>query len=498
MRVGKVFTGSALANFILVIFTGAPNPYSWCRAAIVSALLVRRILGRLAPVWFGEKLRLPATLGYRWDQEHRAYALETERIDGRHVALRHPLSGERDDELEELRRRVLPRLQEKLRRAGFDGLLWQAGLGNPVALNNFLVEDNKAGHRRWVWIDLESGVPALFPVNPLKLLAWYLPRSFAHRQPLFDHVDIGKLARYLEWSRRSLESRLGAEEFEALCADVVRLRRSERAWRRLPRLRRGITHARMKGMISASKARWFRKHSLWWSMWILRRSLADALHAAREGIERAIRRIAHFPVRTALRLFRRFATSHQYRARLARLLILQRIRLWMHRRQLTVEEATYYRGMQKKESASTYLADFAVHLALKPLAKLTTYVIVPVGILWSSGAFTEDAVLFLVSMMLAGPTYRTAYTLGRVILAFGRGEERPWVALLTGVMPIVGNGAFLMQFLYASRDGAQRPLPQFMLCDAGAWLGTRVPIWGGPDTGAEHLGNRVAARASGV
>jgi len=40
-------------------------------------------------------------------------------------------------------------LQKRLIESGFDGLVWQAGKGNPVALNNFLL-DNK---RNWVWID---------------------------------------------------------------------------------------------------------------------------------------------------------------------------------------------------------------------------------------------------------------------------------------------------------------------------------------------------------
>ncbi|MCH7863163.1 MAG: hypothetical protein IH998_16205 [Proteobacteria bacterium] len=79
----------------------------------------------------------------------------------------------------------MPNLRTHLERAGFDGLLWQAGIGNPVALNNFLYEradqtqhadPERSDEGRWVWIDLESGVPALFPISP-KVFVKY---SLAH------------------------------------------------------------------------------------------------------------------------------------------------------------------------------------------------------------------------------------------------------------------------------------------------------------------------------
>ena len=43
----------------------------------------------------------------------------------------------------------MPALRSHLEFAGFDGLLWQAGHGNPVALNNFLLESASQGGEKW-------------------------------------------------------------------------------------------------------------------------------------------------------------------------------------------------------------------------------------------------------------------------------------------------------------------------------------------------------------
>jgi hypothetical protein len=81
LRVRKVFTGTTLSNIILIVLTGAPNPYTWCRHAIASAFYTRRILAVLVRMWFGDLLQVAGSrTRTSWDAERRAFALETELI----------------------------------------------------------------------------------------------------------------------------------------------------------------------------------------------------------------------------------------------------------------------------------------------------------------------------------------------------------------------------------------------------------------------------------
>ena len=57
----------------------------------------------------------------------------------------------------------------------------------------FLLETGPSGEKHWVWIDMESGVPALFPLSPLALFRFYLPRALRYGRPMFDDIDIPRL-----------------------------------------------------------------------------------------------------------------------------------------------------------------------------------------------------------------------------------------------------------------------------------------------------------------
>jgi len=130
----------------------------------------------------------------------------------------------RESELGELVQQVMRPLRQHLLESGFDGLVWQAGLGDPVAASNFLLGDpgsdpspaSGAAERQCVWFDLESGVPALFSLNPLALFRFYLPRSFAHGGALFDDVETTTLRAYLGEHGSDIETRLGADALAEL------------------------------------------------------------------------------------------------------------------------------------------------------------------------------------------------------------------------------------------------------------------------------------------
>ncbi len=56
---------------------------------------------------------------------------------------------------------------------------------------------------------------------------------------------------------------------------------------------------------------------------------------------------------------------------------------------------------------------------------------------------------------------------------------------------MAGNVAYPLQILYSGTEGGSR-VAQFLLYDIFGATGRRIPIWGGPDTGAEHAFNALA------
>ena len=126
----KVFDSSGVTKLVQWFFFGAPNPYVWNQDAIACAELRRRILTILVDFWFGGRVRVADAVGHHWNEVAGAYELRTRFCDGRPPRLLHPLRTSDTHEHLELTDDILPVLQERLVEAGFDGLLWQAGLGN--------------------------------------------------------------------------------------------------------------------------------------------------------------------------------------------------------------------------------------------------------------------------------------------------------------------------------------------------------------------------------
>jgi hypothetical protein len=478
----KVFTGEGLADAVHYVFSGAPCAYRWNEAAIRCTVLRRQMLADLVEFWMPADLAVANAVGCNWNEAHRAFELACRFSPGRPAALRQPFSGPRDGELEDLLRNVIEPLQQHLREAGFDGLLWQAGFGNPVATNNFLREATPSG-RRWIWIDLESGVPALFPSNPLTLFSFYLPKSFQHRRPLYDDVDVEKLEAYLTDHAEALAQKLGAERFQRLRARARELAEQQREWKRLHRAQRGIQYQLSQGRITREQADWFsRRVPLWYGRELARGTGAAAVGAGRL-LARACRLVASIDLREVARVTWLSFSSQQYRAQLARTYVGSRIRSWRDRRQLEDAEAAFLRSQLESETSS-YLTDFGMHLAIKPFVKVTQWwAIVP---LMAAGVIPP--LLGATLLLLGGMLGRTAYTAYRLVGAASRGREKPWAALVTGLLPVVGNVAYPIQITVSGseRDGK---LAQFIVLDSFTRLGQLVPIWGGRDTRTEHLFN---------
>ena len=492
----KAFIGDPLGNLVHLLVSGAANPYRWNHDAVLCALYRRRILVELVPYWLGDRLQVAPATGIRWNHELRAWELRTRFVRAFPTALHHPFSSPRDGEQRELAEQIMQPLQRHLEAAGFDGLAWQAGRGNPVAANNFLVSERRdapssrrGAEPRWTWIDLESGVPALFPIDPRSLLGYYLPKCWKHRRALFDDVDIDRLARYLTAHGRDLEERIGPTRVGRLVDDARALGRHQRRWHAPSRLQRSLAAAAMTERITPAQAAWYAQKPWTWYRHEIRRLAGDVVSAARRHGVETLRRLTRIDPLLSARNAARFLFSQRHRSRLARYYVLCRIRYWQQRRQLGRRESAYLRRLAGSRGQAMYLTDFAVHLAIKPFYKLGALVGLP--LLGQAGILPLWAVA--AGVILAGSACRTAYTAGLILSSRLQGQEAPWIALWVGLAPIVGSAAFPVQIIHSS-GGREGKLAGFILYDTLTTIGRKVPIWGGPDTATEHAFNRLADR----
>ncbi len=485
----KVFDARGLTRLVQVVFLGSPNPYVWNEDAVRCAFLRRRILARLVEHWFAGRLCVAGALDLVWNEEHRAFELQAEFSPGVPPPLHHAGRTSGTGLVRELVVEIMAPLQRHLIEAGFPGLVWQAGKGNPVALNNFLLERLDEGRHRWRWIDLESGVPALAPIDPRALFGFYLPQSFRLGRPLFDDVDTQRLERYLDQEGAALQALHGVDELEELRSATRKLARCQTRWKELRRHERGIGHALARGRLNEESAEWFRTRPVRWYTQEGLRYLSSAWRRACALPGWLGRCFVRIPWRASARKAWSFATSGRFRRRSALHFVAQRIRAWERRGQLTRAEALHLRRHLPREESSAYLTDFAVHLALKVPVKTFEYWVLPT--LWAVGWLGDGALAL--GLLMSGPMVRTLYTSVRMAQSLRRGRELPLVALGVGLVPVLGNFAYPVQILYSSTE-EQDDLARFILYDGCARLGRHVPIWGGADTLTEHVFNRLPDR----
>jgi hypothetical protein len=486
----KVFAGDTLSNLIHYLLTGAPNPYIWNEDAIRCAHHRRKVIGALVDAWFRGRLHVADSYGVSWNEETRAWQLATEFSEGDPLPLLHPYRDS-NPEVDELREEILEPLQERLIEAGIDGAVWQAGRGNPVGLNNFLLVDEENGeHSRFAFIDVESGVPALFPMNPLDLFRFYLPRSFHHRQALFDDVDVERLASYLQENETRLREALGDRRFACVEEDAERLGHHQARWRGQCRSHRGIEYQWRKGRLSDERAAYFRRHTVEW----IARELGRASYRA------VLLLLVRLPIRIGnwvlgisvpaiLRNIGRFVSSQQYRTNIGRKYVRGRVREWRKRGQLEERDARTLLEELRSDEASAYLTDFGAHVGMKATFQLLEFTVF--AALVATGVLP---VWFIpVVIALDGLIYRTAYTLYRMSREAAARRPLPWVALFVGLIPLLGSLAFPAQMVF-SANARREDIPRFIIYDTLTRLGVKLPIWGGKDTYTEHVLNRFADR----
>lgn len=491
----KVFTPDSVGELVFYLLNGAPNPYGWSEQAILTAVARRRVLSQLCRYWFGEKLTLPETHGWGWNEHARAYEIRCEFIEGRHLPLRGPMDLPSDAWFADLTEGIMRPLQVHLEEAGLDGLVWQAGRGNPVAASNFMIRSPRAadgeGHAapQWVWIDLESGLPAIFSNSLREQLTFYLPRCWRYGRLLFDDTDVIKLRNYIDSRNADIEKSIGASSVNELFASVESLEYHQLRWKSIALLERGISAALVRGSITDGEATYYRENpASWYGNLLVKGAVNGGLSVAkraRQGIEW----LKELELGVLLSHFGSFVTSQRYRSELSRRYVGQRIRAWEERGSLGTPLAAVLEDELDKDESSAYISDFGVHLMIKPFMKVLQWWIFPA--LFFMGAINE--VVLAAALVAGGGVGRTVYTLGRMAQAGMAGQRLPWIALGLGTLPVLGNTAYPAE-LVACSVGSARVLARFILYDVFATMGRAIPVWGGADTLTEHRMNRLPDR----
>ncbi len=491
----KVFAGRNDA--LHFAFSGTPNPYRWNEDAVQAAHYRRNVLAKLVNYWFGDELKVAGSHGYEWDWQHEAFALETEFIDGRPPMLNHRFSESNEAT-------VLNRLTKKLRahleEAGFYGMLWQAGKGNPVALNNFLIDRKEP--QKHVWIDLESGIPMPLPLNFLDMLFFYLPHSVRNRSPYFDDLDTEKLQDYLRENRKGLEL-IAEEGFDELMHNAKKLAEHQRAWKSLNRTKRSIKYRLQKNEITNEEALWYSKHAFLWNAREARNAAKKAAGWAAELPDYAFNKIRSIDYRGLLAEGYKLTISHQYRAEKAYAYLESRIDSWEKRGMMTIEQATYLKEELRDGSVGSYISHLGAHLAISTPERIVKYTVLPS--LYIGGVIDES--LLAAGMVWLGSAARLAYSLPLLAISAakkavaresneqGRISKTPHLmASIVGVLPGFGILAYPAEALYAGSAHA-RSISQFIINDTFTMMGEHFPIWGGKNTNTEHFFNRLPSAA---
>lgn len=509
----KVFVGGdSLTKLVNYILQGAPNPYIWNEDAVWSAHHLRNILSDIVELEFDEKLRVAKSFGVGWNEELKGYELHTEFVEGRGACLHHPYSKEKERELEDLTKNIMPKFIQKAKDAGLYGLVWQAGYGNPVAAGNFLLETNDKSDLSWVFIDSESGVPALAPMNFFKLFNYYIPKSIKFGRPMFDDIDFNRLKEYVAENKERFIEHFGTEKFTSHLEDIEKLEMHHEKWKSMKRSHRSITYNHKKGNISDEDKDFFLENPLAWY----------ARESVRIPTKGAYKLFVELPIKVAKKVvsrdtlqgisnFFRFTFSEKYRNEVTKEYLEERVGEWKQRGMLEEHEAQHLCSLVEKEGTTTYLADFMTHMMLKPL----DITLVPLTLSYLLATDTITIPQAILGQAIAGGVIRTIYSSGRLVHSTLKPKsEKSWVklkevkgfknkakqfavnliktphliALATGWVISYGNTAYLNQMLVSTVS--DRELGKFLLYDSAARTGRALPIYGEKDSLIEHLFNR--------
>ncbi len=487
----KVFTGSKIANLIHTLFYGAPSDYSWCEAAVKAAFFRRRVLAQLVNFWFGSEVQVAAALSFGKDEQTGCWYLDTQFVAGRLAQLNTPFIASGEIEYHNLRDHIMKSLHHHLLQAGFIGTVWQAGMGQPCAYANFLWSEERAenGKNIWHWIDLESGMPAIFSHDPLKLLGYYIPQACKRRRILFDDLDIPALQEYLRANASSLGERLGEQSHAKLLEDAEALIQAHELWSQESRFSRSLSYHHGRGRITPAEFRYYRDHPVSWFMKLFPLMLREYMPRLSAYLKQSWRRL--FPWLNPMiwmQYFLKLIFVRDFRIAFCEVFVHQGIAHWQKSHQMTERQGKTLEDEMKKTKAQQFLADFGVHLAFKPLQYFFRLIVIPIS--WNAGLITTATAGILIFFI--GIFLRFSYTLFRCLEELLRRHPPPLVALLVSCLPVIGTNAFPIQMLQAAGKGGL--LSQFIIYEFFSRIAGYIPIWGGRHTGCDYTINRFIHR----
>ena len=532
----KVFTGEeGIAKFVNYIFTGGPLIYGWNSDAHSATLYRRSILNNLVEYWFGDRLRVPNAKGFNWNEEHQAYELYNEFSKGRHVALHHPFSADRESELDDLVNNIMKPLVKRLYKAGLDGMLWQAGYGHPVGLGNFMLDKIIDDENHWIWIDIESGIPAIAAPSLSALSNFYIPKAIEYRHILFDDVNTTKLESYITSNKLAIEQKLSPDRYVDILDKIQLLKLAQHRINSLKRIERSVLPKKIKGKITQSEADFYIRHPLrWYFKEVLKMPKKSFMKIGDLTWDIYNKVTFKLMDKEFWKKTKKAIQSQDYRTEIVRIQIDKRIQAWEKRKMLKSQEGEYLRRQLNQEETSQYFTDLFVMGALK----VADWTVIPLVVGGLVATNYVDPLAGVAMVALAGSFTRTGYTASKFVLdlikpsnlkkfpstvkkikqasyesclqlginGYKAGLKSVYsntqagiksvlgtkhlIALSTSWIPEWGTLCYVAQMAY-SEFTTDSDVGKFLLYDGFTEIGKKLPAYGGPNTRTEHFFNHI-------
>lgn len=505
--VEKRFKSWGLARGIQTLLFGAPA-YDTDEDAVNTTKYKRLVLPDLCEFWFDGKLRVAKPKYVKYDEKEAAFTLGMEFVRGRAPSLLSPFQHDRSELTDLLK--TTEKFQAHLDEAGFVGTEWQAGNGNPVALNNYLMvleegmeadlrqtkqadvlnnrppdEDIPADYK-WATIDCESGVPPYAPIS-LRAFFYYIKQSIHLKRLLFDDVDIKKLRSYVSEKKGGLIGKLGQPRYDALLGNVNKLEENQNRWKSKTRVERGITYQLKKRRLSQRWADWYSKHPFVWYGRGTARLTAKGLWKTYDKLLgelpfKLFNKIAQINYVNLAANSIKFVFSERYRVEMGRKHVRKAIGEWKDRKNLDEKQADSLEQQLERSEFMEYIGDLWAHAMIYPIGKGLDAAAIPYFFLTGNPYLAS-----FIAIWGTTPFLRVGYTGARFVQSCINGKEKPWWAFI-GILPTIGNFAYPLQMTISAGKGNQE-LPMFLIIRESTKIGEKLPILGGKDTLTEHYFN---------